>query len=262
MVMKKLLILVLFLLTLTSFSTTMFWGKIGHRTVGEIAQRQLTLTTEQRVNEILDGQSLAVASTWADEMRSNPEFDKFSTWHYVNLPIDKNYEEVEHTQENVVKMINTAIPILQSPTAPKEMKQFWLKYLVHMVGDLHQPLHTGRAEDYGGSKIKVNFKGRKGAENLTNLHVLWDSNMIDDYKMSYTEYADKLQNQFKDVVVEQGNAIKWANESHQYVSKIYETKEGSYLSYDYVYENLPIVDERLYFAGIRLGNLLNEIFGE
>jgi len=240
----------------------MFWGKIGHRTVGEIAQRQLTLTTEQRVNEILDGQTLAVASTWADEMRSNPDFDKFSTWHYVNLPIDKNYEEVEHTQENVVKMINTAIPILQSPSASKEMKAFWLKYLVHMVGDLHQPLHTGRFEDYGGSKIKVNFKGRKGADNETNLHVLWDTDMIDDYKMSYTEYADKLIIQFRDTSVEQGNSLEWSKESHSYVPKIYETEAGSNLSYDYVYDNLPIVDERLYKAGIRLGNLLNEISDE
>ena len=164
---------------------------------------------------------------------------------------------------SVVKLqLNFAISILKSPSADKDMKSFYLKYLVHLVGDIHQPLHTGREEDYGGSKIKVNFKGRKGAENQTNLHVLWDTDMIDDYKMSYTEYADKLQNQFKDIVVEQGNAIKWANESHQYVPKIYETKSGSYLSYDYVYENLPIVDERLYFAGIRLGNLLNNIFGE
>jgi hypothetical protein len=253
--MKKLL-LVLSVLLLSS------WGKIGHRTVGEIAQRQLTFTAEQKINEILDGQSLAVASTWADEMRSNPEFDKYSTWHYVNLPLDKEYGDVEHLGPNVVKMINTAIPILKSPMADKEVKQFWLKYLVHMVGDVHQPLHTGRAKDYGGSKIKVKFKGRKGAENNTNLHVLWDTDMIDDYKMSYTEYATKLQNQFKDTVVEQGNAEDWANESHEYVSKIYETKDGSYLSYDYVYENLPIVDERLYLAGIRLGNLLNEIFGE
>ena len=250
------ILLILSLLLLSS------WGKIGHRTVGEIAQRQLTFTAEQKINEILDGQSLAVASTWADEMRSNPEFDKYSTWHYVNFPIDKQYNEVEHIGPNVVKMINTAIPILQSPTADKEIKKFWLKYLVHMVGDIHQPLHTGRAKDYGGSKIKVKFKGRKGAENNTNLHVLWDTDMIDDYKMSYTEYANKLQNQFKDTIVQQGNAEDWANESHKYVSKIYETKSGSYLSYDYVYENLPIVDERLYFAGIRLGNLLNNIFSE
>ena len=253
--MKKLL-LVLSVLLLSS------WGKIGHRTVGEIAQRQLSFTAEQKINEILDGQSLAVASTWADEMRSNPEFDKYSTWHYVNLPLDKEYDDVEHLGPNVVKMINTAIPILQSPMADKKTKQFWLKYLVHMVGDVHQPLHTGREEDWGGNKINVYFKGRKDAEGLTNLHDLWDAGLIDDYKMSYTEYATKLQNQFKDTIVEQGVPEDWANESHEYVSKIYETKDGSYLSYDYVYENLPIVDERLYLAGIRLGNLLNEIFGE
>jgi len=253
--MKKLL-LVLSVLLLSS------WGKIGHRTVGEIAQRQLSFTAEQKINEILDGQSLAVASTWADEMRSNPEFDKYSTWHYVNLPLDKEYGDVEHLGPNVVKMINTAIPILQSPMADKKTKQFWLKYLVHMVGDVHQPLHTGREEDWGGNKINVYFKGRKDTEGLTNLHDLWDAGLIDDYKMSYTEYATKLQNQFKDTIVEQGVPEDWANESHEYVSKIYETKDGSYLSYDYVYENLPIVDERLYLAGIRLGNLLNDIFGE
>lgn len=253
--MKKLL-LVLSVLLLSS------WGKIGHRTVGEIAQRQLSFTAEQKINEILDGQSLAVASTWADEMRSNPEFDKYSTWHYVNLPLDKEYGDVEHLGPNVVKMINTAIPILESPMAEKSVKQFWLKYLVHMVGDVHQPLHTGREEDWGGNKINVYFKGRKDAEGLTNLHDLWDAGLIDDYKMSYTEYATKLQNQFKDTIVEQGVPEDWANESHEYVSKIYETKDGSYLSYDYVYENLPIVDERLYLAGIRLGNLLNDIFGE
>ena len=83
------ILLILSLLLLSS------WGKIGHRTVGEIAQRQLTFTAEQKINEILDGQSLAVASTWADEMRSNPEFDKYSTWHYVNFPIDKQYNNLQ-----------------------------------------------------------------------------------------------------------------------------------------------------------------------
>lgn len=252
----KNILLVFCLLLLSS------WGKIGHRTIGEIAERQLTAQTREQVRELLDGQSLAVVSTWADEMRSNPEFDKYGKWHYVNLPIDKEYHEVEHTQDNVVIIINQAIDTLKNKDTKRDVKQFYLKYLVHLVGDLHQPLHTGRAEDYGGSKIKVNFKGRKGAESKTNLHVLWDTDLIDDYKMSYTEYADKLMDEFegKDLKVIQGNPEAWTYESHQYVKKIYETKDGSYLSYDYVYDNLPIVDERLYFAGIRLGNLLNEIF--
>jgi hypothetical protein len=239
----KNLLLVFIVLLLSS------WGKIGHRTIGEIAERQLTSETREIVRELLDGQSLAVASTWADEMRSNPNFDKYAKWHYVNLPLDKEYGEIEHTQDNVVIIINQAIDNL--------------KYLIHMVGDLHQPLHTGRFEDYGGSKIKVKFKGRKAEETNTNLHVLWDSDMIDDYKMSYTEYADKLMDEFENKPdFPQGNAEEWADESHSYLHKIYETEAGSYLSYDYVYDNLPIVDQRLYQAGIRLGNLLNEIFNE
>ena len=259
--MRKLL-LILSIIILSSFAEVTAWGKIGHRTIGEIAQRQLSLTAEQRINEILNGQSLAVVSTWADEMRSNSEFDNFSKWHYINLPIDKEYDEIEVKQENVIMIIDRAVAILKSPSADKKMKSFYLKYLVHMVGDLHQPLHTGREEDWGGNKIKVNFKGRKGADNITNLHDLWDAGIIDDYKMSYTEYADKLINQFKNTPIEQGNTLEWSKESHSYVPKIYETKEGSYLSYDYVYENLPIIDKRVYQAGIRLGNLLNEIFGE
>ena len=257
--MKKLFLL---LLILPLFGFTPEWGKVGHRTVGEIAQRHLTPEATSAVFELLDGESLSSASTWADEMRSNPDFDIYSNWHYVNLPLDKNYGEVEHKDKNVVKMINAAIPILKSPMADKSVKQFWLKYLIHMVGDIHQPLHTGREEDWGGNKIKVYFKGRKGSENETNLHDLWDAGLIDDFKMSHSDFSTHLINKYNKVSVEQKTAEEWADESHQFVPKIYETKEGSYLSYDYVYENFPIVEQRLYEAGIRLANLLNEIFSE
>ena len=99
--MKKLFLL---LLILPLFGFTPEWGKVGHRTVGEIAQRHLTPEATSAVFELLDGESLSSASTWADEMRSNPDFDIYSNWHYVNLPLDKNYGEVEHKDKNVVKM--------------------------------------------------------------------------------------------------------------------------------------------------------------
>ena len=235
------------------------WGKTGHRVVGEIAEKNLTVEVREIVRDLLDGHSLANASTWADEMRSNPKFDKYSSWHYINLPIDKEYDEIPSTANNVITQISKAIEVLNSPLANREVKQFYLKYLIHMVGDLHQPLHTGREEDWGGNKIQVNFKGRKGAENWTNLHDLWDAGIIDDYKMSYTEYAVKLMDS-KKLDFPQGNALEWSKESHSFVPKIYETTAGSYLSYDYVYEVLPIIDQRLFQAGIRLSTILNEIF--
>ena len=235
------------------------WGKTGHRVVGEIAEKNLTVEVREIVRDLLDGHSLANASTWADEMRSNSKFDKYSSWHYINLPIDKEYDEIPSTANNVITQISKAIEVLNSPLANREVKQFYLKYLIHMVGDLHQPLHTGREEDWGGNKIQVNFKGRKGAENWTNLHDLWDAGIIDDYKMSYTEYATKLMD-IKKLDFPQGNALEWSKESHSFVPKIYETTAGSYLSYDYVYEVLPIIDQRLFQAGIRLSTILNEIF--
>ena len=248
----------IFILLLIPFNL-LGWGKTGHRVVGEIAENNLTEEVREKVRDLLDGQSLANASTWADEMRSNPKYDEFAKWHYINLPIDKEYDEIEHTQENVVMIIDRAISILKSSSTDKDTKKFYLKYLIHMVGDLHQPLHTGREEDWGGNKIQVNFKGRKGAENWTNLHDLWDAGIIDDYKMSYTEYAVKLMDS-KKLDFPQGNALEWSKESHSFVPKIYETTAGSYLSYDYVYEVLPIIDQRLFQAGIRLSTILNEIF--
>ena len=92
------------------------WGKTGHRIIGEIAERQLNDDVKDIVYDILDGESLAVVSTWADEMRSNPEFDEFASWHYVNLPIDKEYDEIDVKKENVIMIIDVAISILKFAT--------------------------------------------------------------------------------------------------------------------------------------------------
>ena len=267
-ILKVYLFPILLFLLLLGASTSLFandWGKTGHRVIGEIAERQLTEEVKEIVYDILDGESLASVSTWPDEMRSNPDFDKFSRWHYVNLPLDKEYTEIEHTQANVVNIIERCILVLKSPSSNKEMKRFYLKYLVHLVGDLHQPMHTGRYEDYGGSKIRVKFKGRKGQETNTNLHVLWDTNLIDDFKMSYTEWSTHLINKMsrKEIIptMQTMDPIDWTYESHQYAKDIYKsTPEGISLSYDYVYKYQPVLEERLFLAGKRLGLLINEIF--
>lgn len=256
--MKKLLIL-LFLLPTLLFADD--WGKTGHRIIGEIAERQLTEDVKKVIYDILDGESLASVSTWADEMRSNPNWRPYDKWHYVNLPLDLEYPDADVPEENVVTIIERCVAILKSPSSDKEMKKFYLKYLVHLVGDLHQPMHTGRYEDYGGSKIYITFKGRKGSDNKTNLHVLWDTNLIDDFKMSFTEWSTHLINKNRNTVLDQKLPVDWTYESHQYAKQIYkDTPQGTYLSYDYVYKYQPVLEERLYYAGVRLGNLINEIF--
>lgn len=237
------------------------WGKIGHRVIGEIAEENLSDSALTEVMYLLNGESMATASTWADEMRSNPDFRPYDAWHYVNLPLDKEYNEIKHNPKgDVIQTINKCIEILKDSTSNKQTKTFYLKYLIHTVGDLHQPLHTGRYSDYGGSKIKLQFMGRKASNKTTNLHVLWDSDMIDDYKMGYKDFANHLMRTQQENF-QQGNAEVWANESHTLVKDIYANiNEGDKIGYDYIYTNFPTVKLRLYQAGIRLAGILNEIY--
>tara|TARA_R100000734_G_C3299259_1_gene90099 strand:- start:239 stop:1048 length:810 start_codon:yes stop_codon:yes gene_type:complete len=230
------------------------WGKTGHRVIGQIAQDNLTTEALTAVTELLNGETLATVSTWADEIRSDSSYDSYKVWHYVNMPLDKKYEEVEHTQDNVVIGIQKCIAVLKDNSASREEKIFHLRFLVHLVGDVHQPLHVGRREDLGGNKIYVEFF-RDG----TNLHRVWDTDMIENFNMSYTEISDYLQS-YKHQDFPQGDAICWANESQQIVKKVYEIEVGTQLSYSYIYNNFYIVKDRLYRAGIRLANLLNSIY--
>ena len=248
------LLVILILIFNTSVSGNDTWGKNGHRVIGEIATQNLTRQTLKVVNEILDGQSLALVSTWADEMKSNSEFGKYSPWHYVNIPLDKEYNQIEKNPKgDIIQAINKCIEVLEDKNSSKVDKSFHLKYLVHLVGDVHQPLHTGRYEDKGGNDIKIKFFGKP-----TNLHKVWDSDMIDDYNMSYTELAESLtilQQTSKSL-----NPKDWVFESHQEVKKIYsEVKDGDYISYDYINKNFSLIELKLYKAGTRLAAILNEI---
>ena len=251
MLMKKIIILLLCL----PFSVKADWGKTGHRVIGEIATHHLKPKTKRAISNLLEGRSLARIGTWADEIRSNPDYNQYTIWHYVNMPLDKKYEDVEHSQENVVKAIQICIKGLKDKSTSKEKKAFYLKYLVHCLADLHQPLHAGRAEDKGGNTIKLKFFGRN-----TNLHRVWDSDLINDYGMSYSELAKSLMERKNDPVAI-GNPVAWANESQEKVITIYSiVNEGERLGYRYVYENLPLVKDQLYKAGIRLAAVLNDIF--
>ena len=118
-ILKVYLFPILLFLLLLGAGTSLFandWGKTGHRIVGEIAERQLTDEVKEKVYDILNGESLASVSTWADEMRSNPDFDKFGKWHYVNLPLDREYTDIEHTQDNIVTVIERCVAVLKSPS--------------------------------------------------------------------------------------------------------------------------------------------------
>lgn len=247
-------------LCFTGFANSDDWGKTGHRATGEIAESYLTPKAKREISSLLQGHGLAFVSTYGDDIKSDDAYKGYSPWHYVNFPIGKKYgEEKPSEYGDLITGIAKCVEVLKSESFTKEDKAFHLKLLVHFVGDLHQPLHVGRAEDKGGNDIQVRWF-KEG----TNLHRVWDSDMIDYYGMSYSEIsknADELSpGQVKDI--QQGEILDWIYESQGLAKKIYASANiGEKLGYQYMYQYFPVVRSQLQKGGIRLAKLLNEIFG-
>jgi hypothetical protein len=256
--MKNIVILV-FLVTQFSFGNDVIWSKTGHRVVGEVAQAHLSRRAKKAIHKILKGQSLAAVANFGDEIKADRQFRKFSAWHYVNFPADKNYRDVEPSEYgDLVMGINTCISIIKDPNSAEQDVAFYLKFLVHLIGDLHQPMHVGRLEDKGGNDIQVQWFG-----DGSNLHRVWDSNMINDYGMSFTELSDKLpvltKNQIKEL--QKGDVYDWVEESQDIANEIYDSVTvGEKIGYRYSYTWWDTVETQLQKGGIRLAAVLNRIF--
>ena len=250
----------LFVLLIPSCAFADDWGKTGHRAVGEIAENYLDRKAKRKINELLNGHSLAFVSNYGDEIKSDRSYNAFNPWHYVNFPFGSQYETVtKNKRGDIIMGIETSIQYLKDENSSNEDKVFYLKMLVHLVGDLHQPLHIGLEEDKGGNDFQVRWFG-KG----TNLHVVWDSSLLGYFGMSYTEIAANRNNLSKAEVetIKQGSVLDWAYDSRILCEDIYEnTKTGEKLGYGYAYRYMDTVRSQLHKGGIRLAGLLNDIFG-
>lgn len=236
------------------------WGNTGHRAVGEIATKHLSKRVQKKIKELLNGQSLAMISTFADDIKSDKAFRKYSTWHYVNLNDDETYQtSTKNPKGDLVKGIEKCKQVLLDDNASKEDKVFHLKMLVHLIGDLHQPMHVGRVSDRGGNDFQVNWFNRG-----TNMHRVWDSQMIDSFNMTYTELASNTAVLSKAQIKElqKGSVVDWVNESKGLAQMIYgSAKSGEKLSYRYMYDHFATVRSQLQKGGIRLAKVLNDILG-
>ncbi|WP_192820091.1 S1/P1 nuclease [Rufibacter sp. LB8] len=259
--LKKALLLALFVyLPLQS----MGWGMIGHRVVGEIAERNMSKKAKNNVRKLL-GESIAMSSNWPDFIKSDPAFKYLDNWHYVNLKEGMTAQQVEthlkqDTTTNAYTRINFLIGELKKPELAQNAKQMYLKILIHLIGDVHQPMHVGRPEDLGGNRIRVEW-----FNSPSNLHRVWDSQLIEYQELSYTEYATVLNCSSKDQIKawQKNMAHEWFFESYQIADQLYKgiTKPEEKLSYRYNFDHVATMNQQLLKGGIRLAGVLNEIFG-
>ncbi len=256
--MKKITLLLFFIVHL-SYANDMIWSKTGHRAIGEVAQEHLTKKAKRAIEKLLDGESLAEVANFADEIKADRKYREFSAWHYVNYPADAKYGDQKPSENgDLITGIKKCIAIVKDDNSSKEDKSFYLKMLIHLIGDLHQPMHVGRLEDKGGNDIQLQW-----FDNGSNLHRVWDSNMIKEYGMSYTELAasfPKLSRK-QEKAIQKGTVLDWVEESQEIANKVYESVEvGEKLRYRYSYLWWGTLEKQLQKGGLRLAKVLNELF--
>lgn len=245
---------------LTVALAALAWGQKGHDVTCYIAEKHLTKTTKAKVDSLFEGKSMVYWANWLDNASHTPEYAYSKTWHYKNVNADETFETAYmNPNGDVLTAIRAQSEILSDPSKPAADKQLALKILIHIVGDLHQPMHMGHASDLGGNRVKVEYFGR-----TANLHSIWDSSIPESaHKWSYTEWQEQIDRltPAQQKAVLRGSIDDWARQNLVIADQIYRAMpEGTKISYDEVATWTPVVEQQLVNGGLRLAHLLNMIF--
>lgn len=273
--MKKFLALLL-LVALVSTQLAA-WGPTGHAIVGDIATSRLTTVTKENVQLLLGSDTLASVSSWADTVRKDR--DESYDWHFVDIPKDApgfseerdcfrpqdKHKDAQTDHHNcVVDRIELFGKVLADEKASRAARAEALKWIVHFVGDLHQPLHAVE-EARGGNDIKLPvFGSSKCGDYDCNLHWTWDTLLLEHAGYSEEEYVQRLQKLIeKESLAQQaaGRPEDWANESHLEARQIMNAKPAA-VDEQYYQANIDLVNKKLALAGLRLATVLNNTLGK
>lgn len=241
--------------------TAFAWGQKGHDVTVFIAENNLTPITYSKISDLLDGKSMVYWANWLDNASHTPEYAYSKTWHYKNIDDGVKFEEAPlHPKGDIIRAIYDQVTVLKNQQASKEDQQLAMKILVHLMGDIHQPMHMGHASDLGGNKWKVSYFGRD-----SNLHSVWDSSVPESaHKWTYTEWNDQI-NRAKpeevDIILAEGTPEKWGEETFNVCRSVYaQTPQGSDISYDYIGYWTPVIESQFLKGGLRLADILNSIY--
>jgi hypothetical protein len=239
------------------------WGLIGHRVTAAISEKYLSAEARDAIRAILGpAEGLAEASTWPDFMRSSTDpfwKDKSPPFHFVTVPKGKTYAEVGAPPEgDAITALKRFSDVLKDNAASIDDKRLALRFTVHIIGDLHQPLHNGNGTDHGGNDVKPKF-----FDVDTNLHWVWDEGLIGREELSYTEWTEWLSAKITDDMARawsNPDPLVWIAESTAIRDTIYPT--GNNLSWRYHFDHIGTVKEQLQKGGVRIAAYLNQLFAK
>ncbi len=236
------------------------YDAVGHRIVADIAYHNLTDKARNQLDQVLGKNGIVYAATWADDIRSDNKYAYSYQWHYQDLDdnmastdLEKLLNNPKAEGEHLFYALDSLTKRLKNNKSDAEA----LKFIVHIVGDLHQPLHLGRKDDKGGNAVEFNWFGRK-----TNLHAVWDGSLIESQKMSYTEFSQYLQDKYeaRKAEIKKQTVLQSIEAVYAVRNMIYSYDMSDKSNYHYVYFFAEKRDEMLYRGGIQLANILNTIY--
>ncbi|MDE1462484.1 S1/P1 nuclease [Spartinivicinus poritis] len=246
---------------LNSQSTWAF-GQNGHRIVAHIAEAYLTPKTEKAIKQITGKYQLAQLATWPDEIKSEPSWDYAKPWHYISIDDNESFESLNRSPNgDILSALVHFERVLTNSKTTQSNKWQALAFYTHLVGDIHQPLHVGYRNDRGGNDIAV-----KWFEKNSNLHAVWDTELIENQRLSYKDYASFINIATSSQVTswQKASYLDWAKESKAIRKQAYDfnniDSDIPQLSYKYTYQKTKIINQRLLIAGVRLAGKLNSFF--
>lgn len=263
--MRKLVHLFSFLLLTYLPLESLAWGQLGHRVVGEIADSYLSANARRNIKAILGYESIAMGSTWADFIKSDPSYKYLDNWHYINIQDGLDQEAfraylAKDTATDAYTKLNFLIGELKKKDLAADKQKLYLRLLIHIAGDVHQPMHVSRAEDLGGNRISVMWFNDR-----SNLHRVWDDQLPGFQQLSYTEFAHAINHctRAERKKWQEQPVTDWFWESYEISSQLYKeiTLPDQKLGFQYNFDHVDQLNQRLLKAGVRLAGLLNEIFG-
>lgn len=251
---RSLLAITCALFTSSSFA----WGPQGHQLVGELAEKYLLDSVKIKIREISGEETLAQLSTWPDEIKADPNWAHSKPWHFANIPDGMTYDDCEKNPGgDVIEAIPRMTKDLVNTTLPMEKRKQALAFIVHFMGDIHQPLHVGKPEDLGGNAVNMDWMNKK-----TNLHAIWDSAILRTISENNADIITMLYNVSDQQIAQSGidEVNTWVNEGLSLRQLVYSYPAKREPNWEKAYANKVggILKDRLKKSSVRLASWLNK----